>query len=187
MQCFPGFGSVAASKMPMVPLEPPFPLASSSPKHLFDSNFLNGPLDIQSAHETTENPFFAPHGILSSNTPPRLTFPTDELNISATSTSTSVLPAPTPPIPHAMTYDAPKWRKIPQVTYDQGGKQWYFKRVESIVFEVDGHPGVNMADALRDRFTGLKNRDDFVLQDGRQAFSCRLQVGLSFMSHPFKS
>jgi hypothetical protein len=172
--------------MPIIPLEPPFSLDSSNPNRVFESHIFNSPLDAQLAHENTETSLFVPRGVLSLNTPPQFTFPTDELNTVAMSALTSVPPAPTPPIAHAMTFDAPKWRKIPQVTYDQGGKQWNFERAESIVFEVDGYPGVNMADALRDRFSGLKNRDDFVFQDGSQAFSCRLQVGSSLMSHPFR-
>jgi hypothetical protein len=93
-----------------------------------------------------------------------------------------LLQAPTPTPARTITFDAPKWRRIPQVVYDQGNKQWNFKQAESIVFEVDGYPGVNMADALRERPTGLKNRDDLMLQDARQSFSCRLQVGFSSTS-----
>jgi len=76
----------------------------------------------------------------------------------------------------ATVFSPPNWRKIPQKTYSYGLKQWNFTPLESILFSVNGRPGVNMGDALRKVFTGLDGRDDLVLQDASSAISCRLSV-----------
>ena len=67
-------------------------------------------------------------------------------------------------------------RKIPQTVYGLGKKRWDYRPLEPILFHVNGHPGVNMGDALRKEFTGLDGRDDPTFQDGVDAFSCRLVV-----------
>ena len=80
------------------------------------------------------------------------------------------------PAPTFITFPPLNWHKIPQTFYNHGQKQWDFERSESISFSVNGHPGVNMGDALHGRFTGLDGRDDLVLQDANGAISCRLSV-----------
>lgn len=67
-----------------------------------------------------------------------------------------------------------KWHLIPQRPYGQ--KQWDYKPVEPILFQVNGHPGVNMGAALRKEFTNLEGRDDLVLQDVGEVISCSLFV-----------
>ena len=74
------------------------------------------------------------------------------------------------------TPDPPKWHKVPQVVYSQGKRRWDYKPLEPILFQVEGFPGVNMGDALRNKFTGLVGRDDLMLTDERLAVSCRLSV-----------
>ena len=105
-------------------------------------------------------------GIPWDTPPPQIDSPIDDrAGVCAT------YPAPTP-----ITFPPLNWRKIPQTAYDHGRKQYDFKRSESVSFSVNGHPGVNLGDALHGRFTGLDGRDDPVLQDANGAISCRLSV-----------
>ena len=71
------------------------------------------------------------------------------------------------------------WIRIPQRVYDHGRKQRNFKPSEPILFSTNGHPGINLGDALRKRFTGLDGRDDPMLPVPARAISCRLLVGFS--------
>jgi hypothetical protein len=88
-------------------------------------------------------------------------------------------PPPPPPSPQPVTFEPPKWHEIPQRRYKYGRKQWDYKPSEPILFQVNGFPGVNVGDALRNEFTGLEGRDDLVLRDAKMAFSCRLLVRFS--------
>ncbi|KAF9786268.1 hypothetical protein BJ322DRAFT_1108130 [Thelephora terrestris] len=83
-------------------------------------------------------------------------------------------PSPPPPSPQPVTFEPPKWQEIPQRRYNYGRKQWDYKPSEPILFQVNGFPGVNVGDALRNEFTGLEGRDDLVLRDAKMAFSCRI-------------
>lgn len=82
--------------------------------------------------------------------------------------------------PPPATFLPPGWYRIPQTVYDFGTKQYDFEPLESIIFHVDGCPGQNMGDALRNQFPGLCGRDDLVLQEARGAISCRM----SFPGYP---
>ena len=73
------------------------------------------------------------------------------------------------------------WHEIPQKLYGPGRKQLNFSQLESIFFQVNGSPGVNMGDALRKKFVGLEGRDDLVLH-GTKAISCRFSV--HFLCYP---
>ena len=73
----------------------------------------------------------------------------------------------------------PKWYEIPQRPYDHGRRQWDYTPSDPILFQVNGYPGVNLGDALRNNLTGLEGRDDLVLQDARTAISCRFLVRFS--------
>ena len=75
------------------------------------------------------------------------------------------------------------WRTIPQKVYGWGKRRWDYRPSEPILFHVDGLPGVNMGDALRNLFTGLDGRDDPMFQGGVEAFSCRLMVRSRVSSH----
>lgn len=88
--------------------------------------------------------------------------------------SREILSPPLPPQP--MIFLPPQWHKIPQKRYKQ--KQWDFRPAEDIPFHVDGLPGVNMEEALREKFTTFEGRDNSVLLDMGVAFSCRIWVGL---------
>ena len=85
-----------------------------------------------------------------------------------------------PPPPQTPTFPPPKWYRIPQNIYSYGRRQLDFVPSESIYFGVNGHPGVNMRDALLENFAGLDFRDELVLQDASSAISCRLSVRLSW-------
>jgi len=61
-------------------------------------------------------------------------------------------------------------------------RQLDFERSESINFNVNGRPGVNVGDILRKEFTGLDGRDDPVLREAASAISCRLLVCLPLFS-----
>lgn len=92
-----------------------------------------------------------------------------------------VVQQPTPPSPLVTALPA-NWIKVPQRSYDHGKKQCNFQRSEPVSFRVNGRPGINMGDAFRKTFTGLDGRDSPVLQDATGAISCRLLVGLLWLS-----
>jgi len=69
--------------------------------------------------------------------------------------------------------------KIPQRSYHNGRRHLGFRPLEPISFSVQGHPGMNLGDALRQSFTGLDGRDDLILQGAPESISCRLLVGFS--------
>lgn len=70
---------------------------------------------------------------------------------------------------------SPKWQKIPQEVYSKN--QWDYTPSEHILFPVNGFPGVNMGDALRDEFIALEGCNDLVMQgSGKMAFQCRFWV-----------
>jgi len=73
----------------------------------------------------------------------------------------------------------PNWRKIPQKVYDHERRQWDFTPSEPIFFSVNGRPGLNIGDALRENFMGLEGRDDPVLRDVGSTISCQFLVRLS--------
>ena len=93
--------------------------------------------------------------------------------------STAILPYPAAMESQVATFP-PNWRKIPQEVYKPRQRQWGFTPSEPIFFNVNGHPGVSIGDALRENFTGLKGRDDHVLLGVGDAISCRLLVRLSW-------
>ena len=76
-------------------------------------------------------------------------------------------------------YCPPKWRKVPQMHHDHGRKQRDYTPSEPVLFQVNGYPGVNLGNALRNNFTGLEGRDDLVLQDAKMTISCRILVRFS--------
>ena len=79
----------------------------------------------------------------------------------------------------SVTSHPPKCYEIPQRRYKYGKKQWSYTPSEPVLFQVDGLPGINMRDAFRKRFAGLKGMDDLVLQHTKKAISCRFLVRLS--------
>ena len=83
-------------------------------------------------------------------------------------------PSTPPPPPQAITFPPPNWLKIPQQPYKQ--KHWAYKPLPPILFQVHGHPGMNLGDALLNKFAVLEGRDDLVLQAVGTAFMCRLLV-----------
>ena len=86
-------------------------------------------------------------------------------------------PSPPTPTPSQNTTGCPSnWRKIPQTDYGWGKKQWNHQPSEPILFYVNGRPGVNMGDALRNAFIGFDGRDDLMFRDAGVSFSCRLLV-----------
>jgi len=86
------------------------------------------------------------------------------------------IPLPFPSSPLASPFPA-NWVKIPQRSYDYGCKQLDFDRLEPIPFGANGHPGINLGDALRKNCARLNRRDDPVLQGTSGVISCRLLVG----------
>ena len=137
---------------------------------------LDAPLDTQSAQGIAPD---SPSSRVAdpSNFPPQLAITVDDMTRSCVvySASTSV----PPPTLQTIIPSPCNWYRIPQKAYGHGQKQWDFTPSECVSFKVDGFPGVNMRDAFRKRFTGLVGRDDLVLQDARNAISCRLLVRLS--------
>ena len=96
-----------------------------------------------------------------------------------TACSSLILPSPSLPPLRLETFHPPKWHEIPQRRYKYGKKQWSYTLSEPLLFQVDGSPGINMGDAFRQKFVGLKGRDDLVLQYAKKAISCRFLVRLS--------
>jgi len=132
---------------------------------------------MQSSQGVTLNPSLPPHyNPTPPSSSPQIITPVDDGE--RLSAIYSVSTPPLPPIPAYQTtpFYPSNWRKIPQKVYNHGKKQWYFRPSEPILFHVNGCPGVNMGDALRKKFTGLDGRDDLMLQDAREAISCRLWV-----------
>lgn len=93
--------------------------------------------------------------------------------------SPQTAPPPPPPSPQPVTSHPRKWYEIPQTHYSHGRKQRGYISSESVFFQVDGSPGVNMGDAFRKRFAGLEGQDDPVLQHAKMAICCRLLVRFS--------
>jgi len=90
------------------------------------------------------------------------------------SCSAVVSPPISPPSPQVATFLflPPKWHQIPQRRYEQ--KQWDYSPVASILFPVNGYPGINMMDAFRKKFATLEGWEDPVLEDAGKTFSCRI-------------
>lgn len=88
----------------------------------------------------------------------------------------SSIPLPPPYSLPPATFYPPNWHEIPQRPYDYGRKQLDYTPSEPILFQVNGSPGVNMGDALRESFAGLEGRDDLVLQDVKKVIYCRFLV-----------
>lgn len=98
--------------------------------------------------------------------------------------SSPIRPPPSLPSLQPVAFYPTKWQEIPQRPYDHGRKQWDYTRSEPILFQVNNFPGVNMGNALGNRFAGLEGRDDLVLQDAKKAISCRFLVHFSCQLHP---
>lgn len=135
--------------------------------------FLNNP-DVQSAHGITPNSSLSPH---DAPNPPSLPSQTVTPGDEGPSLCTVFSASASTPQSQVATFPPLNWRKIPQKSFDRGQKQWDFKASAPVSFSMNGFPGVNMRDALDDRFTDLDGRDDIILQDTpRKAISCRLSV-----------
>ena len=133
------------------------------------------PSDIQSSRGTIPSPSTS-HTPDPLSVPPQVGAPVDDkTSLCVVFSASTSLPSPIPP-PQASTLPPLNWYRIPQKAYGHGRKQWDFTPLGCITFEVNGFPGVNMADALQKRFTGLVGRDDRVLQDASSAISCRFSV-----------
>ena len=92
-----------------------------------------------------------------------------------TSKSATIQPAQLPPLVTALPLDP---IKIPQRNCDQGQhKQWNFKQLNPIPFNMNGCPGINLGDALCKKFTDLNDWDNPMLQDATGAISRRFLVG----------
>lgn len=77
------------------------------------------------------------------------------------------------------------WVEVPQRVYNRGQRQWNFKQTETIYFNMDGFPGINLWDAFQKHFMGLHGSDDpmFQNQDTAGAITCRfLVLSLPFMT-----
>lgn len=91
--------------------------------------------------------------------------------------STSAVHSPPIPLPLTLPHPQPvavappEWHIVPQRLYRL--KQSNYIPSESIPFQADGFPGINMGDALRKQFAALKGRDDLVMDGAKKAFSCR--------------
>jgi len=141
--------------------------------------FLETLSDPGPAQEITPNPSLTLHDVPGlSSIPSQIVIPVEDTQIICAICSVPIsLPPPMPP-PQAATFPPPNWFKIPQELYGHGKKQWDFTPSGSISFSVNGFPGVNIGDALHNKFTGLDGRDDLMLQDANSAISCRLSVRL---------
>jgi len=69
------------------------------------------------------------------------------------------------------------WIQIPQRRHDNGRQQRGFKPSDPISFSINGRRGINLGDALSQKFEGLDGRDDPVLEGASGPISCRLLVG----------
>lgn len=154
-------------------VEPAMPLIFVDSPHPFDSPPLQAPLDTQWADEHTQNSFFVVYNGFYVDFFSPTALQAYEHNILAASASFQPLPPPSPFPSPGPTFLPPVFWKIQQLPYKQGREQWDFRRVKSVVFRVNGYPGVSVVDALRNKFSALEDRDEPVLQDGRTAFSCR--------------
>lgn len=141
--------------------------------HPFESLAPQTSLDTRQTQEYTQNSFLVVRNVLNFGFPHQIVPPIYEPNIFGD--ATSIPPPLYPPLQpfQAITFLPPEFRIIPQIPYGQGRNQSDFNWVEPIAFWVDGCPGVNMADALHNKFHGLVGRDDPVLQDRKNAFFCR--------------
>lgn len=151
-------------------------------------------LDLEYLHEVLLETPQSAQGVIP-DSPPNVPDPSsltlqvpapvdDRTNLCAVcSASTPLLPPPPPPS-QTVALPPPSWRKIPQMTYDYGRKQWDYTPSEHVSFRVIGCPGMNMGDALRKKFTDLHGRDDLVLQDASDTISCRFSVRLSWSFLP---
>ena len=72
----------------------------------------------------------------------------------------------------------PNLIQVPLRAYKRRNKQWDFKRLEPISFNVNVIPGIRLSDAFSPDFMGLDCRDDLMFQDAGKAISCRLVVRL---------
>ena len=158
------------------PIPPPSPLNLD---FLYAILFEN-PSDAQPVQGTTPSPSPSSQDLPdSSNFPPQIAVPADDRAILCpTCSSSTSVPSPAP-APQAATFLPLNWYRIPQKPYEYGRKQWSFKPLRSIPFSVNGRPGLNIRDALCQKFTDLDGRDDLVLQDAGIAVSCRFSVRLS--------
>jgi len=125
-----------------------------------------------------------PVSILAPASPPQIDSPVGDAARACTIYSVQTPLPPPAPAPGQNATDCPTdWRKIPQTDYGLGQKRWDYRPSEPILFHVNGRPGVNMGDVLRNEFMGLDGRDDLMFQDGVDAFSCRLM----FPGYPLNS
>lgn len=108
----------------------------------------------------------------------RQTDANDRLEIHAVA-SPALPPVASPP--QSVAALPPNCYEIPQEIYSRN--HWAFTPKNPILFRVNGHPGLNMYEALRGVFTGLDGRDDLVFQDAKKVFYCHF----SFPGYPDKS
>jgi hypothetical protein len=140
---------------------------------------------MQSSQGITLDPFLPPHyDPVPSNFPLQIVNPVNDGARLRPIYSVSTSPLPPMPASQPTPFYPSNWRKIPQIVYDHGKKQWDFQPSEPVLFYVNGVPGVNMGDALRDKFAGLDGRDELMLQDAPAAVSCRLWVRSSYQLPP---
>jgi hypothetical protein len=159
--------------------EPLFPSSSLDLESLYEFPFLLGAPSEHSVQEITPNPPSSPQDVpASSDFPPQTTAPIDDGTRLCVVCSASISPPPPIPSPQTATFPLFNWKMIPQNVYDHGKKQWDFRPSQSVSFNTNGFPGMNMGDAFRKRFAGLDGRDDPVLQDASRVISYRLLVRL---------
>lgn len=152
------------------------PSVSSDLEHPYELLLETLP-DPRSAQEITQNSSLSLHDVPGlPSVPPQIVAPVEDMPRFCAICSVLIsLPPPTPP-PQVITFPPPNWYKIPQTLYGHGKRQWDFAPSAPISFSVDGSLGMNMRDALHNRFTSLDGRDDLMLQDASSAISCRLSV-----------
>jgi hypothetical protein len=157
--------------------EPLFPSASLNLEFLYELLFLLGVPSEPSVQEITPNPPSSSQDVFaSSDFPPQTTTPIDDGRRLCAVCSTLISPPSPVPSPQTATFPPFHWKMIPQNIYGRGRKQWGFRPSQSVSFNTNGFPGMNMGDALRKRFAGLDGRDDPVLQDASNVISYRLFV-----------
>ena len=175
---------VAFEEMFLLQNVPDLPLHSASlDLESLYQEFLNDSLmDTPSNTQSTQG--IAPNSPPShtpdpSSLPPQATPPVDGRTILCVVCSAQTSLPPPMPSPQVATLPPPSWYRVPQNPYEYGQRQSTFTPSKRIFFSINGHPGVNVGDALRKKLTGVDGRDDPVLQDASSVISCWLWVCLS--------
>ena len=157
----------------------PYELFPAFPDLAYPYEIFENPPGILSNQEveTAMNPSFLPYcDPVPSSSSPQIDSPANNTASLRTIYSAPIPSSPAPALGQNAMGHPSNWHKIPQTVYGWGKKRWDYQPSEPILFHVNGRPGVNMGDALRNEFTGLDGRDDPMFQDGVDAFSCRLMV-----------